>query len=132
MADLQISIDGGRTSFRPGETISGSASWRLKKTPKKVAVNLLWYTGGTGDEDREVVASKPIANPRNSDECDFAFTLPAEPYSFSGRLITLVWIVELNAGSKKSVVQQAFTLSPTGNELNIAVDYDVAVERYAP
>ena len=44
------------------------------------------------------------------------FTLPAAPYSFSGKLISLIWAVELVADDSDSA-RWEFVLGPDGAEI---------------
>ena len=46
---------------------------------------------------------------------DFEFNLPPSPYSFSGRLITLSWGVEVVTDKQSDVAE--FVLSPHGREV---------------
>jgi hypothetical protein len=72
--------------------------WSLKITGDisrwPIEVRLFWYTQGKGTRDVEVVDSLRVDNPEPSGHTRFSFQLPAGPYSFSGRLITLDWAIE--------------------------------------
>lgn len=94
---LTISTDEGGTWFKPGESIRGNVFWQLEEEPDAVEVRLFWYTEGKGTRDVEVVSSKHLAQPGLSGSCSFDFDVPRGPYSFSGRLITLSWAIELVA-----------------------------------
>ena len=89
-------IDGGRW-FKPGETIEGKVSWRLDDDADAIEVRLFWYTEGKGTQDVVVVSTKRIAGPDRVGDRSFRFRVPREPYSFSGKLITLSWALELVA-----------------------------------
>jgi len=92
---LSIStLDGGRW-FKPGETIEGKVSWQLDDDAEAIEIRLFWYTEGKGSQDVEVVNEKGIANPDRAGNRSFRFRVPRGPYSFSGKLITLAWAVEL-------------------------------------
>jgi len=78
-------------------------------------VRLGWRTRGKGNTDQDVVATVKTGR-------DFWFRLPADgPYSFSGKLVSLVWAVEAERGSwpRKETVRQEFILSPTGREIEL-------------
>ena len=47
-------------------------------------------------------------------------TLPAGPYSFSGRLISLIWALELVAEPGNHVARVEITLGPDGQEVVLA------------
>lgn len=87
-------IDGGRW-FKPGETIEGKVSWQLDHDAEAIEIRLFWYTEGKGSQDVEVVNEKRIASPDRLGDRSFRFRVPREPYSFSGKLITLAWAIEL-------------------------------------
>jgi hypothetical protein len=43
--------------------------------------------------------------------------LPLAPYSFSGKLISLIWGLELVLEPSQETARFEFTLSPTGEEI---------------
>lgn len=114
MSWLRVDAASGGTEFRPGESFSGTASWSLDAPAKHVDIRLFWYTEGRGTQDVAVVDSLRVEAPQASDRRDFLFTLPAQPYSFSGRLISLHWAVEVVAEPSGEAQRFGFTLSPTG------------------
>jgi hypothetical protein len=87
-------VDGGRW-FKPGETIEGKVSWHLDDDADAIEIRLFWYTQGKGSQDIEIVDKKRIASPERGGDRSFRFRVPPEPYSFSGKLITLAWALEL-------------------------------------
>jgi hypothetical protein len=54
------------------------------------------------------------------DRHEFRLRLPSGPYSFSGKLISLIWALEVVAEPGADAGRQDITLSPTGRELVIA------------
>jgi hypothetical protein len=115
--DLGIFIADGRTAFQPGETLEVSALWALAGAPERLEVRLFWYTRGKGTEDVGVVESERLENPPAAGEHRWRFPLPAQPWSFSGKLISLVWAVELVVEPGERVARAEFTLSPDGREI---------------
>jgi hypothetical protein len=87
-------LDGGHW-FKPGENIEGKVSWRLDDDAEAIEIRLFWYTEGKGSQDVEVVNEKRITNPDRHGDRSFRFRVPKQPYSFSGKLITLAWAIEL-------------------------------------
>jgi hypothetical protein len=116
--ELSISPADNRTDRRPGETVEFSALWALQKKPSAVEARLFWFTRGKGTEDVGIVARLQVPAPEAAGEYRFRFTLPDSPYSFSGRLISLLWAVELLAGDE--VARCEFTLAPDGREIVLA------------
>lgn len=49
----------------------------------------------------------------------FRFQLPEAPYSFSGKLISLAWALELIAYPSKEVVRREIVLAPGGSEVRL-------------
>ena len=116
-AELGLFTAQDRTAFKPGEVLELSVLWALPTKPASLEVRLFWFTRGKGTEDVGVVATETIPAVALAGEAKVQFTLPAAPYSFSGRLISLVWAVELVAEPGSSATRFEFTLSPTGSEL---------------
>lgn len=92
---LTVRADGGRTWFRPGETIEGDVSWLLDADAEAIEVRLFWFTSGKGSRDVEIVDSSRTVSPGKNGTLPFRLTAPNGPYSFSGKLITLSWAIEL-------------------------------------
>jgi hypothetical protein len=88
--------DGG-TWFKPGEIIEGRASWYIAEEIETIEVRLFWYTSGKGTQDVGIVRTLRTDSPETSGSRDFSIRVPDMPYSFSGRLITLSWAIELVA-----------------------------------
>jgi hypothetical protein len=120
MNSLRIATQGNRTAFRPGETISGAAGWSLGAKPRSAEVRLFWFTEGKGTRDLEIVDTIAFAGPGESEERAFSFTLPQAPYSFSGRLISLIWAVELVIEPGEQAERIQIKVSPTGEEVLLA------------
>jgi hypothetical protein len=95
MLTLQTT-DGGMW-FKPGELVEGRASWHLEEETEAIEVRLFWYTSGKGSQDIEIVRSLSVDRPDTSGHRDFSIRIPEGPYSFSGKLITLAWAIELVA-----------------------------------
>jgi len=114
---MKIQTEDARTAFRPGEEVRGAVSWELPDEPRSVELRLVWFTTGIGTRDVGVVARLAFEQPSASDRRDFALTLPHGPYSFSGKLISLLWALELVARDPDEVARLELTVSPTGREV---------------
>lgn len=106
-----------RPAYRPGETVELTGLWALRAAPRSIEARLFWFTRGKGSEDLEVVAMQPAAGTPAAGEHRFRFTLPDGPWSFSGKLITLQWAVELVADELSA--RWEFTLGPDGREVRL-------------
>ena len=120
MSRLEVSTQGRRLAFHPGEELRGTASWSLDAPPTKVELRLFWRTEGKGSQDVGVVETLSFDGAGADDRREFRLRLPNGPYSFSGKLISLIWALELVAEPGADSGRQDITLSPTGRELVIA------------
>jgi hypothetical protein len=123
---LRIETRDGVTAFLPGETVEGTVGWHFDTPARSVELRLLWYTEGKGDQDIGVVESVPLAYPGVDEVRPFRLRLPAGPYSFSGRLISLVWALEAVAEPGSRAERLPITVSPTRRELLLSAGADVA------
>ena len=119
MNDLTIEITDGRTSFKPGETITGRVVWMLNESSEVLRTSLLWFTLGRGTGDAELLNQVELQHPGKSGEQPFEFRLPLSPYSFSGSLIYLTWAVEAVMEEPEVVARMEIVVSPTGNEIKL-------------
>lgn len=88
-------IVAGRSSYQPGEFIGGNVTWTVEKPPRQAELRLFWQTRGKGDRDTGLAETVVFELPQPSDTRPFQFRAPDFPPSFSGRLISLVWGLEL-------------------------------------
>jgi len=116
-AELGLFTADNRTGFKPGETLELLVLWALPAKPASLEVRLFWFTRGKGTEDVEVVANETILTDNAAGESTVRFTLPDAPWSFSGKLISLLWAAELVAEPGARAARCEFTLSPTGAEI---------------
>ena len=117
---LQLEARDGANAFLPGETVEGTASWQLDPPAETVELRLLWFTQGKGDQDVGVVATQPFPEPAAKDRRSFSLQLPDGPYSFSGKLISLGWALELVAEPGSRASRLEITVSPTRREILLA------------
>ena len=116
MSELEIKTRGDRTSFLPGEELAGKVSWQLG-SPGRVELRLFWRTEGKGSKDMKIVERVNFDSPRRQESRAFSFQLPDAPYSFSGRLISLIWALELVVISTDETERLEIVLSPTNSEI---------------
>jgi hypothetical protein len=119
MKELSIALSEDRTTYEPGEMLEGVASWNLKAAPKVAEVRLFWFTSGKGTRDAEVIDAVRFELPGSEDTQTFRFRLPGIPFSFSGKLITLTWAVELVIEPTRDAVLTEFEMAPGGREIRI-------------
>jgi hypothetical protein len=112
MDQLDITLRQDKTDFTPREKVEGAIRWRLEASPRRIEVSLLWYTSGKGTRDVGVVETFTVDDPHSVGSRDFAFTLPEGPYTFSGKLISLVWAIEATCSPGDKSVRQQIVVSP--------------------
>ncbi len=117
MSELTIHIEGDKTSFLPGEEVTGTVSWQLSEPAEQISLNLLWHTSGKGDSDAEITETVNFASPSNKDSRPFRLRLPDSPYSFSGKLISLGWALEILVEPSEESMRLDIIVSPSGKEI---------------
>ena len=119
MSRMHLELADGKTKYRPGEVVEGVAFWELAEQPQFVEVRLHWRTQGKATGDLETVRTVKFTQMGPQDRRPFRLELPAAPYSVSGKLISILWAVEVVAepGGHSAAVE--ITLSPTGEEVRL-------------
>jgi hypothetical protein len=122
---ITISLDQSNTGFRPGETIVGTVSWSdLGEHSDKLETRLVWYTEGKGNQDIEVVKSLPSQVTQPDGSARFEFTAPTRPFSFTGKLISLIWVIEVVVFPSREGYREPITLSLDGSEIKLEKSLD--------
>ena len=119
MKPLELQLANSKTKYRPGERLEGVAFWNLPDAPKSIELRFYWRTQGKGTVDLEVIRSVKFDGPPASDRRAFSMDLPAGPYSVSGKLVSIVWGVELVAEPQGDSDNVEIVLSPTGEEVRL-------------
>lgn len=119
MSELKIASREERVAFEPGEEITGAVYWKLDQPPDGLELRLFWYTRGKGGEDADTVETLHFDNPLQEEARPFRFNLPESPYSFSGKLISLTWALELVALPSNDVTRLDIVIAPGGREVEL-------------
>ncbi len=114
---LRVEIEGGKRNFSPGDSIAGVASWHVDRAPSSAELRLFWYTQGKGTQDVGVVNTMTLNTPGLQDRRDFRLPLPPEPYSCSGKLVSIVWAIELILEPGRRAARAEFVMGPSGAEV---------------
>ncbi|MCA8999652.1 MAG: hypothetical protein KDA80_21835 [Planctomycetaceae bacterium] len=115
MSQLQIETD--YSAYYPGGELRASVSWQLAEIPDSAELRLVWNTSGKGDRDLKVVHVVPLPDPQAKDERNVELTLPWGPYSFSGKLISLIWALELVLQPGNVSARREITIGPEAREV---------------
>lgn len=105
----RIHLDGGE-SYRPGEQVTG----RVDGPQPSGEMRLFWSTRGRGTEELEVVATHAIGA-----DGRFMFSLPLEPYSVAGSLVSIAWGIEWVDDQGDALDQCEIIVSPSGRLIEL-------------
>lgn len=126
MNHVALEFPDARRAFRPGERIAVRALWLLEdevESIEAIEVRLLWHTQGKGDTDLAVVAIERIDQPGPHGAKDLTIQIPDRPFSFSGKLISLSWHLEIVMVPSQNA--QTFDIVVSPNEAEVALGGDV-------
>ena len=118
MNRMRIAFEEDRASFVPGERVSGAVTWFLMDPVESVELRLFWYTLGRGDQDIEIV-DRTEFQPSQEGSGEFQWTLPRQPYSFSGKLISILWAVELVCNPGVITERLEIVVGPNKEEIRV-------------
>ncbi len=117
MSPITIQLDHTAT-YTPGAPISGKVLWQnLDPESASLEIRLLWFTRGKGDRDFQVLDQRTVAAPRRAGEFPFEFQAPGYPPSFSGKLVSLIWAIEVIQFPEREAELLEIVISPTGQPL---------------
>lgn len=101
-----------RASFQPGERISVGVGWDTQEPLTLLHLETVWKTSGKGTEDVGVVSRLVIDDPQPAERRVVQIRLPQEPWSYSGRLLSIQWFLQLTAFPSESCRLMPIVISP--------------------
>ena len=116
----KIELYGENVNYKAGDTIDGMVEWRKDEEVESVEVRLFWFTKGKGTEDIGIAETVNFENCGLIGKEKFSFKAPAGPYSFSGKLISLVWAIETVAEPGGECERVEIVISGTGEEVMLS------------
>lgn len=119
MNSINVATADGRTAFEPGEEISVDLNWDLEEAPEAIELRLVWNTAGKGTTDVEVVRTERIDEPMGRNSRRMTLKLPRSPYSFSGKLVSIVWAIEAVALPEESSSRFEIVIAPHATEVEL-------------
>ena len=133
MADLKIKTELDNLVYTPGEILRGQVYWDidLVKNSDGGEVRLFYYTSGKGTQDVKVINTLSVPATSTKGNQKFEFTLPSEPYSFSGKLISLIWALEFQMLESDETERLEFVMSPSGKEVDLYAHSDGSLPSYS-
>ena len=127
---IKIELNQPSAAYAPSEPIAGTISWsELDEKTDRIEIRLIWYTSGKGDTDVEVVLAEKVDTPPTNGKANFNFVAPTRPMSFSGKLISLTWAVEVVEFPSRDGVKETLVLSPDRNEIILDQTFDEKVNK---
>ncbi len=114
---LALEFADEKRAYHPGERVRGTATWSLQTEAAALEVRLFWKTTGKGSSELEIVDSTRVARPALRGQAAFDLLLPPRPYSLNGRLISIVWAVELVVMPGDLAHTQAIDVGPDGGAI---------------
>ena len=117
--DVELVLGVPAGAFEPGAPVTGTASWRADRPPTSVEVRLFWYTRGEGTRDLAVVDVAVLPEPQAIDRRPFSVVLPLLPPSFRGRLVEVVWAVEVVALPSEEAATREIVVGPGGRRIDL-------------
>lgn len=92
---VEINLRDTEGRFRPQGRVEGSVSWGLGSGPEWLEVRLVWHTEGKGTSVVNVVGRVPLTDARVGNQRTFSFTLPEMPYTYHGRILSILWSIDV-------------------------------------
>lgn len=119
MSTLSVETADRRTAFQPGDEIDVDLQWDLDEPPQAIELRLVWNTSGKGTTEVRTVRTERIEEPSASDHVRKTLTLPIAPYSFSGKLVSIVWALELVALPQEESARLEIVIAPGSEEVRL-------------
>jgi hypothetical protein len=115
---IEIILKDNRKRFQPYEVIEGKIKYDLKRPSSEINVDLVWTTMGKGTTDDYRADSSVISTGGSTrGEGHFRLNAPAGPYSFSGKLVSVIWMISCGTESDTEIEEKEIIISPIGSEL---------------
>lgn len=117
MIELRLSTADGRTAFEPFEEVDVVAEWDSATPPPWLELRLTWFTRGKGNTDLLVVRHWRHVPTESRGKHVWHVRLPAAPYSFSGKYVSLVWTLELLEATEEHSTRRDIIIAPLSREI---------------
>ncbi len=100
--------------FAPRETLVFTVSRSASAKPGSLTLQLGWFTEGRGTCDAAIVWSERVDDLAPGSDRGFEFKLPAEPWSFAGKLVAVSWRLQALDERGEPLVAVPITVAPKG------------------
>lgn len=116
---IELQIASGKRAFLPFDVIEANVCWNNVEADE-INVELVWSTKGKGTVDEYTACVIPIAlSGRRSGNEKVKIKAPIGPYSFSGKLISLIWYVVARAKDDADYAEIEIVIAPEGKEIEL-------------
>ncbi|MGE9270478.1 MAG: hypothetical protein ACQKBU_06720 [Verrucomicrobiales bacterium] len=105
---IELAQEGG---YRPYEIVRG----RVRGARLCGELRLFWKTHGRGSEELEVCAIRAVEG-----EGTFEMSLPGDPYSVDGRLVSILWGLEWLDPEGRPLAFRELVVSPTREPIQLS------------
>ena len=119
---LRIEFRDNRTAFKPGAELTGTVGWEGISQPRKAQLTLSWMTKGKGTEDSAVVQTIIFDHPKERESRPFTLRPVQSPFSFSGKLISIIWTAELTLQPGDLSERVEIIVAPDAREITVPID----------
>ena len=111
-----------QNTFDPGVDIEGEVSWADLESEENIEIRLIWFTSGKGTRDIEIVNTIDVPVGSANGKERFRIAGPGYPYSFSGKLISLIWAVEAVVMPSRDSATTEILIAPGEVEVVLSKD----------
>ncbi len=115
----EIHVETDYDAYYPGTDILVTVTWDFDRKPDAIELRLTWSTSGKGTRDIASVSTYHFVPESMAGTIQRTHPLPWGPYSFSGKLVSLIWAVEAVALPKEQSARKEFVMGPGAREVLI-------------
>jgi hypothetical protein len=105
--------------FAPGETLVFTLARDASAKPGPLTVQLGWFTEGKGTRDAAVEWSDYLSDLAPGTDRSFEVRLPEAPWSFSGKLVSVAWRLEVLDAKREPLVAVPLIIGPGGETVTL-------------
>ncbi|MBC8011870.1 MAG: DUF3592 domain-containing protein [Burkholderiales bacterium] len=105
--------------FAPGETLVFTLSRDASAPPGSLTVQLGWFTEGKSTRDTAIAWSEYLSDLAPGADRSFEVRLPETPWSFSGKLVSVAWRLEVLDAKREPLIAVPLVIGPGGQSVTL-------------